>query len=425
MPPALDSRSRTLIPGLDADVNAELRKLTNETPSQSRATGSAAPLLEQIQRTGERSQEDNWLNTILASLTDGVIAIDAKGRVRFLNRSAEELTGWTSQEALRKPLATIYDLTNFSADAVNTADLRESPSEAQPAVKRRFFLKQRTGNAIPIESTTARITNAGHESTTVIVFSDITARLHNKQDQTQARERLEEQVHTANCELGHTPAEMRALSAHLMRVQEDERQRVARELHDDLGQRIAAIEFNLDLMQAAPGELPDSVRHRLAGIAGDVAELADALRAVSHGLHSSVISDLGLQTALRALIASHQEQGAEIIQIMQNVPDRVSFEVAVALYRIVQEGLRNSLKHAPGAAIRVELTRQRKDLKLSIIDDGPGFDLARARERGGLGLLSIQERARLVGATFILRTSPRSGTTVSVKVPLDRVYESA
>jgi signal transduction histidine kinase len=240
-----------------------------------------------------------------------------------------------------------------------------------------------------------------------------------EREQRVERERLEVQVQNAAEALGNTQAELRALSAHLMRAQEDERRRVARELHDDLGQRAGALEFNLNRLQESLGEVAPPVQLELGAVIKQAAELSNSLRSVTHALHSPVIADLGIQTALKMLVDEHRECGEDVGIVLQDIPDQLPFEVSVALYRIVQEALRNASRHAKGAPVAVELVRRGKELELSIRDGGPGFNLLLVREKGGLGLLSIQERARLAGGTFLLRSEPGRGTSLLVRVPID------
>jgi two-component system CheB/CheR fusion protein len=161
------------------------------------------------------------------------------------------------------------------------------------------------------------------------------------------------------------------------------------------------------------------VKSELRAVTRQAAELSNSLRTVSHRLHSSVIADLGIESALRSLIEEHRNCGEDVGLEVENIPNNLPFEVAVALYRIVQEGLRNASKHAAGAHVQVKLALTDKALKLSIEDSGPGFDLIQVRRRGGLGLLSIQERARLAGGTFMLRTGQGHGTSLVVQVPVE------
>ena len=345
-----------------------------------------------------------WLQSVLSSLSDGIIAVDEAGRIRFLNPAAEALTGWSRAEATGRELDEIY--------SVVPIDSSDSPAA------NRYFLRRRNLPAIPIEACSTPLIERGLPSGDVIVFVDISERLRLEQKQTEERERLEQRVLSAAEALDATKSELRALSARLMNVQEQERRGIARDLHDDLGQRMAGLEFNLASIEAQTREAPPQLRADLRESSRQAADIADGLRRVAHGLHSSVISDLGIESALRTLVDEHRKGGEHVAIRLRRVPTRVSLEASVALYRIAQEALRNAAKHAPGSAVQVDLSGNHDELKLTIGDSGPGFDLFEVRLKGGLGLVSIQERAKLAGGSFFLRTAPGAGTSIEIRVPL-------
>jgi PAS domain S-box-containing protein len=363
--------------------------------------------------------EHTWLGTVLGCLTDGVIATDETGRVRFLNSSAEALTGWNRADAIGKSVEKIYRLTTLDGEAADLYGMLRAQRPGTQMTRKRFLLTRRDGTVVPVEDATAPIGIRDGADGAVIVFTDIAERLRREREQRVECERLEVQVQNATEALGDTQAELRALSAHLMRAQEDERRRVARELHDDLGQRVAALEFNLNRLQEGLGPAAPALQAEIRAVLMQTAELSTSLRSVTHALHSPVIADLGIETALRMLIDEHRGGGEDVGAVFQDIPERLPFDVSVAVYRIVQEALRNASRHAKGAPVMVELLLQGKELKLSVSDGGPGFSLLQVREKGGLGLLSIQERARLAGGTFLLRSEPGQGTSLLVSIPIE------
>ncbi len=150
-----------------------------------------------------------------------------------------------------------------------------------------------------------------------------------------------------------------------------------------------------------------------------VAALSDGLRATSHSLHPSVLTDLGFLPALRTLAQHFIETGVDVsVRAKESAADEIPANVATALYRIAEEAIRNAVKHAESAAIRIVLSSRDGHLHMSIEDAGSGFDLVQARVRGGLGILSMQERARMVGGSLFVRTADGQGTQVLVRVPL-------
>jgi signal transduction histidine kinase len=236
-----------------------------------------------------------------------------------------------------------------------------------------------------------------------------------------ARKRFEDsltdQVQQSTKALSSTQAELRALSGRLMAVQEEERARIARELHDDLAQRTAVMDLALErvapLMQASPGgyEALSSVREHLAKLSAD-------LRDISHRLHPTVIADLGLPAALKQLVFEFNAGGGEAhFEERSDKSSPLKVKEATALFRIAQEALRNAGKHARGAPVRIVFAVTDHHVRLVIEDTGPGFHLDDVPHGRSLGLLSMQERANLVGASLSLRTKPGRGTQISVRLP--------
>jgi signal transduction histidine kinase len=225
-------------------------------------------------------------------------------------------------------------------------------------------------------------------------------------------------VRSAEVALGTTKEELRALAASLMTVQEDERRRIARELHDDLTQRLAVIDFELEkVRQELPAEGAALANAHLTTIRSRLTALTEDVRNLSHRLHPSIIEDLGLEVALRRLVHDFQRAHGIAIRCTTRSFDRPApLPVETALYRIAQEALRNAAKHAPHALVTVTLSSTNDELRLTIEDDGPGFDVAEVRSKRGLGLVSIEERARLIGGHVDVRSVPCEGTEIVVRV---------
>jgi two-component system, chemotaxis family, CheB/CheR fusion protein len=204
----------------------------------------------------------------------------------------------------------------------------------------------------------------------------------------------------------------------LLNAQEDERRRIARELHDDLGQRAALASQLVDRMAAA-SERPsaenqanfDSLKSMINGI-------SDGLREVSHRLHPAIIADLGLPQALSSLVSDYRALGLDLASFIEDVPDTIPLPTATALYRIAQEGFHNILRHAPGAPAKLSLKTVDSQIEMRIEDAGPGFSLVHAEKASGLGLLSMRERAMIIGGSFQLKTSPGKGTMVLLTAPI-------
>lgn len=209
-------------------------------------------------------------------------------------------------------------------------------------------------------------------------------------------------------------AELGSLSGYLLNAQEEERRRIARELHDDLSQRAAMIEFALEQVAHFMHE-PDG-KKALSAARGSLANLAKAIREISHQLHPSIIMDLGLAAAVKQLVNEFNEAGgAAALKLDERVAPMIDPLVGTALYRIAQEALRNARKHAGAVPVRVRLSMTPKDIYLAVQDSGPGFVVEASRSDHGLGLLGMRERARLIGSTLMVRSRPGEGTLIAVR----------
>lgn len=209
------------------------------------------------------------------------------------------------------------------------------------------------------------------------------------------------------------------LSALLIDAQDKERSRLAAELHDDFSQRVALLVLGLE---EARGKLPlsnDDVEENLKELEESVVQLGDDLHSVSHRLHSYTLARLGLVSGVDRLCREFAEyQGVEINFSSEDVPTDVDRDVALCLFRIVQEALQNLKKHSGAARAQVNLHRVDDRLFLSVCDEGRGFDTTRIADDAGLGIASMQGRVRLLRGEFEIHSKPGEGTRIEVWVPL-------
>jgi PAS domain S-box-containing protein len=209
------------------------------------------------------------------------------------------------------------------------------------------------------------------------------------------------------------------LNQRLMRAQEQERSRVARELHDDVCQQIAVFTLDLEhLREQIPGTDADT-RRRASELCEGVRTLGDEVRAISHRLHSSKLEFLGLPAAAGSLcreIASSHHLAVDYEH--ENVPAKLADAIAISVFRVLQEALSNVVKHAGATECRVSLRANDDELRLEVSDNGRGFDIQSAVAHAGLGLVSMQERLRLVNGRIAIDSRPGAGTTLRASVPL-------
>lgn len=211
---------------------------------------------------------------------------------------------------------------------------------------------------------------------------------------------------------------LQLLTRKLLRAQEDERRSVARELHDGLNQTLAmlGVEVSIALDQLPPSAR--SVRRQLQQVRVRVEQLSEEVRQISHRLHPALLEHLGLVAALRSYCSEFEEyRRIDVLFVCQGSTDQIPFQIAVCMYRIVQEALCNAAKHGSAREVVVTLAVDDNEIKLSIADDGSGFDVIQTGQCSGLGLISMEERARIVGGRFSIDSHIGSGTRIEVVVP--------
>ena len=206
---------------------------------------------------------------------------------------------------------------------------------------------------------------------------------------------------------------LRRTSGCLIEAQEQERHRIARELHDDLGQALALTSVTLDGLIQESGE---SLKPALTDLSSQISAISDTAREISHGLYPTHLEYLGLAKALKRLCDECRSgKNISIHLTMGNLPDQLQPSISLSLYRIAQETMHNIITHSRAKNVQVELGADGTQISLRIIDDGVGFDPG--HEEAGLGLESMRHRVRAVGGFIDISSSPNSGTRIEVQVP--------
>ena len=209
------------------------------------------------------------------------------------------------------------------------------------------------------------------------------------------------------------------LTGQLIRASEDERRRIARELHDDIGQRLSLIAVQLGALE----------RRHAGDASGCEIDLADALRELdslitdvhdlSHNLHSSKLEHLGLESALADVCSTvSQRHGIQVDLRSEGVPGDLDREIALCFYRVGQEALSNVVKHSGSSRALINVASHGEILRMEVIDFGRGFDLP--LRDAGLGLITMEERLLAVGGAFSIASRPGFGTTIKAEAPVRR-----
>jgi PAS domain S-box-containing protein len=334
--------------------------------------------------------QTRYLDLLLATITDAVVASDDKFILTSWNAAAESTYGRRADEVLGQPDALV-----FRTDFVGV----ERAEAIQRLVETGRFHGELThrrqdGKRIHIESRAAAFFDkAGKRLGYVSVNRDITERRY-----------AEETI--------------RALLSDVMTAQEEERRRIARELHDETAQTLTSLLIGLKAVEGSQS------LGQAQGAAGALRSLVvDALEGVqrmARGLRPSVLDDLGLEEALERLsgeVARANPFGVEVHVTGPRVP-RLPEALESALYRVAQEALMNVTKHAGPSRVSVLLHRTPRVVRLVVEDDGKGFDSSVAHSDRQLGLVGMRERAHLIGGAMTIESSAGRGTTICVSVPL-------
>lgn len=241
------------------------------------------------------------------------------------------------------------------------------------------------------------------------------------------RKRVEEALRRSE-RLKLEQEEVAKLSSKLIEAQEKERSRIARELHDDICQRLALLAIQLDGIASTSSLIPVQNEPRCSDIerlaeikkaAEFCKEIADSVQTLSHELHSSKLEYLGVVAAVGSFCREVSKQhGVEITFTNTNVPASLPREVSICIFRVVQEALRNAIKHSGVKMFKVFLRGAGGIILLEVSDEGVGFDSKVAGAKGGLGLVSMQERLHLAKGTLEIESKPYQRTTIRARIPV-------
>jgi two-component system CheB/CheR fusion protein len=317
-----------------------------------------------IQR--ELAQSRDYAHMLFESAEQAIVAAGEDGRIMLLNSATEKMFGYHSADLLGKSLGLLL------------------PARGEG--------RRSDGVIFPVEVHRSTVDRAGVKLT-VAFMTDNTE-----------RQRLENEI--------------RALAAQLLTAQEEERRRVSRELHDGLCQKLASLALDAENL-AASMPRPAATKARLQELGARAVSASEEARHIAYELHPSVLDDLGLKASLKDLCSEFSKKEKMRVRFKAGkLPDVVPQGIAFGLYRVAEESLRNVAKHAKASQITVALSNSENKLVLSIEDDGAGFDPQHVKGKGGLGLVSITERTRIMGGTVSLESRPGDGTRISLTIPL-------
>lgn len=358
----------------------------------------------------ERRRGDEQFRTLFESVPNGIVAVDLEGRIALVNARVEEMFGYSRGELIGQPIELLVP-----------ARLRERHTEQRGAFTHKasarpmggsgdLFGLRKDGSEIPLEIGLNPISTMSGTMVMATVV-DITAR------------------RAAAARLAAALAERDDLRRRFMQAQEEERLRLAHELHDETGQSLTAAMLELKGIESVVNE---QGRERLRLLRRQLDQMGKSLHRVAWELRPASLDELGLASVLANYVSQWSEQfGIEAdFHCAEAKLDALSAEVRTTIYRVVQESLTNIAKHARGVgAVSVVVDRGDGVLQVTIEDDGCGFDpktaVEKGRNRKGLGIAGMRERLSLIGGQFEIESSLGVGTTIFIRIPLARRSEAA
>jgi PAS domain S-box-containing protein len=330
--------------------------------------------------------EQLFLNAFKASPV-GIALEDLEGRPLFANPALCSMLGFTEEELRRKHCVEFSPPEDAEKDWALFEQLRAGAIDHYQ-LEKRFF--RRDGSLI-----------WGRLS--ISLFKNDTLRF----------------IVAVVEDLSATRAAQENLSGRLIEAQEEERTRIARELHDDIHQQLTLSAIDLDRLQQNVPESKDEIRQRISEVREQIINAGRDIHDLSHRLHSARLEYLGLAPAANSLcreLANRHKLKTDFQS--EGVPDELPKEISLTVYRVLQEALQNALKHSGSQSLYVSLSGTKSEIRLTVRDWGVGFDLAVAMKGSGLGLTTMQERLKRVNGELLIESRLQNGTTIYARVPL-------
>lgn len=332
------------------------------------------------------------------------LVLDRAGTILEANDAACALLHSPRPRLLRRPLVSFAQRDDRSALARHLAEATATIDRIRPL---RVTLDGPPFRVARVEAVRESPAPNGRQDYRVTMV-DVTAQVLSEQRLRGERTALE-----------RSQTALRLVTRRLMTAEEEERRRIAADLHDDIGQRLHAVQLELALLERRSSRTAEwstrvtTIRRRLEAIVSDLDGLARTL-------HPKIVEHLGLRIALKAYAADLERQTGIAVRVRdRGVPDAIPADVSTALYRVAQEALRNVHRHAAARAAAMTLVRVRGGLGLCVADSGRGFDPEQVRQSSrGFGLLTMDERIRALDGHFRVRTNPGDGTHVHAWLPL-------
>jgi PAS domain S-box-containing protein len=361
------------------------------------------------------------LKLLLESTGEGIFGIDLEGRCTFINRAGASLLGYTVEDVLGRNM---HDLIHHShADGSHYPEsdcpIFRAFRQGLPCRIDSELLWRHDGTGFPAEYSSHPIVDAGRVRGAVVTFVDISERRRTAQLLREANERLEQRVMERTGELSAALAKLRELSAYLDRVREEERTRIAREIHDELGSLLVGLKLDVNWLRKRVADDPELVR-KCQGMGRLIEGAVDNVGRIITDLRPSILDHQGLWAALEWQAQEFAEATEIACEWRTSLPAELpepDAPVAIAVFRIFQEVLSNIARHAHATAAHIHIGLEGEKLVLTVTDNGRGASACKLGRPGAYGVLGMRERARHFGGEVRIESGAGIGTTVTLAIP--------
>ncbi|MBV8051558.1 MAG: CHASE3 domain-containing protein [Acidobacteriaceae bacterium] len=345
----------------------------------------------------EKRQSEATAEALFEAAAQAILAVNQQGRIMMVNPATQKMLGYSEHELIGQSVELLVPENLRGGHIGHRSGYFHNPQNRPMGFGLDLQARKKDGTVFDVEISLSYI-RSEKETLAVAFMSDISKR---KADEQAIRRQGED---------------LRLLTGRLMTAQDDERRRIARDLHDDLSQKLAYLAMDIGKLvsKATSHELLDSLRG-LQRRAGDAAE---TVRHISHQLHPSILDDIGLEAALEQYCEEFEERsGIRTHFLASDVPESIPKEISRSLYHIFQESLRNVSKHSNAPEVFVTLGMLDGALRLSVRDEGVGL-AGDSSSSAGIGITGMKERAHLINGKVSIESRAGEGTEVNVTVPL-------
>ena len=357
---------------------------------------------------------------LLSTVKAAIIITDVAGAITYWNPFAEELYGWPSNEVAGRNIMEITVGTETEQQANAHMELLQTGKSWTGE----FQVRCKDGQHRTALVTLSPLTDAGGATTGIVgVSQDLSDRKHAEEQLRSAQAELEKRVQERTAELNRANRSLRDLSGRLMQLRDEERRRLARDLHDSVGQLLAAVSMNIAGVMAQSHKLDSAGANAVAENAALVKQITDEIRTISYLLHPPLLDEAGLETALQGYVEGFSQR-SKIKIVMDIAPGfgRLSSEMEIAIFRTVQECLTNIHRHSGSATAAISLRQEHGRVLVAVRDTGKGIPLELLPhinlDGGGVGFRGMRERLRILGGSLRV-DSTENGTLVTMTLPLE------